>query len=427
MRRAVITGFGIISPIGNGKEAFFRGLMEGKSGIDMITLFDASTFPVRIAGEVKDFDTEHIRQCYPETRHIIDRKVLLGLAAVEEAIADAGLTREIMQISNAGINFGVCLEVLDVKGMARILQTSKGEWHGFYSAYLKQEENLQTPLDTVNRLIINRYGITGPDFVNCSACAASTQTIGHSLALIRRGEVNMMVCGGYDSMIHPLGVGGFALLGALSANNELRGKACRPFDALRDGAVLGEGAAMLVLEELQHAQRRNAKIYCEVAGFGSSLDAYKVTDPDQEGEGATLAMKMALRSAHISPAAIDYINAHGTSTPKNDEVETHAIKHVFDERAYKIPVSSTKSMTGHLIAAAGAVECGACLLAFQKHIIPPTINYEHPDYYCDLDYVPNTARSWNGKYILKNSFGFGGQNACLVLGTGDWGIGNGEV
>lgn len=216
-------------------------------------------------------------------------------------------------------------------------------------------------------------------------------------------------------MLNPLGIGGFGLLGALTTRNELKGKACRPFERQRSGAVLGEGAGIVVLEELEHAKKRRAKIYCEMVGFGSSLDAYKPTDPDPDGLGAMTAIKGALNSAGITPEEIDYVNAHGTSTPKNDEVETKVLKNVFGKRAYKIPVSSTKSMIGHLIAAAGAVEIIACLLGFEKNIIPPTINYIQPDSYCDLDYVPNKSRKWSGEYILKNSFGFGGQNACIIL------------
>ena len=415
MRRVVITGFDVVSPIGTGKQDFFNALIQGKSGIDTITLFDISQFPVQIAGEVKNINTTWITEYYPELHFIIDRKVSLGLMALEGALQDAGLTRAELEGKPVGLNLGVCLEVLKIEEIMGASAHNKIDLGKFTASYLGSRINLQTPLDTINRLFIQKYRITGPDFVNCSACAASTQAIGHSFNLIKRQELDIMICGGADSMLHPLGVGGFALLGALSTRNELRGKACRPFDAERDGAVLGEGAGIFVLEELTHAKKRNAKIYCEIIGFGSSLDAYKVTDPDPTGEGASMAITMALRSAGIPPEYIDYINAHGTSTPKNDEVETKAIKNIFNKRAYSIPVSSTKSIIGHLIAAAGAVESCACMLAFEKNIIPPTINYENPDPYCDLDYVPNTARTWHGNYILKNSFGFGGQNACLIF------------
>lgn len=415
MRRIVITGLGVTAPIGTRKEIFFNALVQGVSGIDYITLFDAAMLPVRIAGEVKNIDKAYIENSYPETRGIIDRKVLLGLTAFDEALVNSRLTGSDLENKNTGINFGVCLEVLKIDELPGAISNNKILLSKFTSEFLRNEINLQTPLDTTNRIIINKYKINGPDFVNCSACAASTQAIGHSFSIIKRGEAEIMICGGFDSMIHPLGVGGFSLLGALSTRNELRGRACQPFDAQRDGAVLGEGAAIFVLEELSHAQKRHAKIYCEVAGFGSSLDAYKVTDPDPDGEGAAMAMRMALHSASIHPEKIDYINAHGTSTPKNDEVETKAIKNVFGHKAYTIPISSTKSMIGHLIAASGAVESCACICAFERNTIPPTINYEKPDAYCDLDYVPNEARKWNGHYILKNSFGFGGQNACLIF------------
>ncbi|MCK5057574.1 MAG: beta-ketoacyl-[acyl-carrier-protein] synthase family protein [Candidatus Aminicenantes bacterium] len=415
MRRVVVTGCGVVSPIGSGKKNFFNSLEQGKSGIDEITLFDAAAFPVRIAGEVKDLDSDGILGIYPEACGISDRKVFLGLSAFSEAIADSQIGEETLKNGRTGINSGVCLEVLPLEEFHKSSGNLKERLKDIYSDLLKRGTNLQTPLDTTNKFIIEKYKISGPGYVNCSACAASAQAIGHSCQVIKRGNAEVFICGGFDSMINPLGIGGFSLLGALSTKNELKGAACRPFDVRRDGAVIGEGAGALVIEELDHALKRSAKIYCEILGFGSSLDAYKPTDPDPEGDGAAAAIGMALRSARLSPDKIDYINAHGTSTPKNDEIETKAVKKVFGSKAYQIPVSSTKSMIGHLIAASGGVEFIACLLGFERNLIPPTINYDKKDPYCDLDYVANRSREWQGEYILSNSFGFGGQNACLIL------------
>ncbi len=415
MRRVVVTGCGVVSSIGTGKENFFNSLEKGNPGIDKITLFDAATFPVRIAGEVKDLDLNGILEIYPGAKNISDRKVFLGLSAYSEAIADSRVGEELLRGGRIGINSGVSLEVLPIEEFHKSSDSLKERLKEIYKDLLKREKNLQTPLDTTNRIVIEKYKIAGPGFVNCSACAASAQAIGHSCQVIKRGDADAFVCGGFDSMINPLGIGGFSLLGALSTRNELKGAACRPFDARRDGAVIGEGAGVLVIEELDHAQKRGAKIYCEIVGYGSSLDAYKPTDPDPGGDGAAAAMEMALQSAKLSPGKIDYINAHGTSTPKNDEIETKAIKKIFGKKAFQIPISSTKSMIGHLIAASGAVEFIASLLGFERNLIPPTINYEKKDPYCDLDYVPGKSRAWEGEYILSNSFGFGGQNACLIL------------
>jgi 3-oxoacyl-[acyl-carrier-protein] synthase II len=422
MKRVVVTGCGVVSPIGSGKNKFFNSLAQGKSGVDTITLFDATTFPVRIAGEVKDLDYGRVLETYPSAKSIIDRKVFLGLSAIREALEDSQVGEEILKRERVGINFGVSLEVLPIEEFFKSSESLNDGSHNIYSNLIKNKKSLQTPLDATNRIVIEKHKISGPDFVNCSACAASAQALGHSFQMVKRGDAHVFICGGFDSMLNPLGIGGFSLLGALSTKNELKGAACRPFDAKRDGAVLGEGAGIVVIEELEHALKREAEIYCEIVGFGSSLDAYKPTDPDPEGEGAAAAISMALQSAQLSPDRIDYINAHGTSTPKNDEIETKAIKNVFGSRAYKIPVSSTKSMIGHLIAASGVVEFIACLLGFEKNLIPPTINYDKKDPYCDLDYVPNQSREWQGEYILSNSFGFGGQNACLIMKR--WSDGN---
>jgi 3-oxoacyl-[acyl-carrier-protein] synthase II len=415
IRRVVVTGIGAVTSIGIGTHDFFDALAAGVSGAGKISLFDASSFPVSIAAEVKNFDLRAVGDRYPESRTISDRKVMFGLAAFDEAVHSAGLSPGTLSGERTSLNLGVSLEVFSIDEIAGSVVNRHLDFAGFYKDACTNHCRMQIPLDTTNTILVRRHRMAGMNSVNCSACAASAQSIGHSFRQIRRNDVDIAVCGGMDSMINPLGVGGFGLLGALSTSNELGAHACRPFDAKRNGTVLGEGAGILVLEELQHALRRSAKIYGEVVGYGSSLDAYKPTDPDPEGAGAALAMTAALRSAELGPEAIQYINAHGTSTPKNDEIETTAIKNVFGERAYAIPVSSTKSMVGHCIAASGAIECIASLSAFERNLLPPTINYSTKDFYCDLDYVPNTARAWGGDYIQTNSFGFGGQNASLIL------------
>lgn len=414
MRRAVISGVGIVSPIGTGKEKFFNSILNGISGISKLDLFDASTFPVRIAGEVKDLDYDDVFNKYPGTEMLKDRKVLFGLSAFEEVIKDSALCRSELTNQRTGLDLGLALEVFPIEEFGHYALRNKFDFQHFLNIVKLKKLQIQTPLDTTSNLIIRKHGISGPSYTNCSACAASSQAIGHALDLIRRDELDVIFAGGLDSMLNPLGIGGFSLLGALSQRNDSPETASRPFDAMRDGAVLGEGAGILVIEEMNHALNRGAKIYCELAGFGSSLDAYKPTDPEPDGKGAVKAMQDAIQSAGITADEIQYINAHGTSTPKNDEVETTAIKKIFCEKAYTIPVSSVKSMTGHLIAASGAVELIACLTGFSGYI-PPTINYNKPDVFCDLDYVPNHAREWDGNYILKNSFGFGGQNASIIL------------
>ncbi len=406
MKRVVITGMGLLSPIGNNKQEFFDSLAVGKNGINHIANFDAGSFPVRIAGEVKSFDFAGQSKQFSELAGIKDRKVLIGFKAAFDSIADTRLNQT--EISTLGLDLGVSLESVQIEDIAAVAS--------MYEKARQDSPVIQTPLDTLNSLLIKRYHIKGPAFLNCSACTASTQAIGHAFQKIRAGDIKVMLAGGFDSMINPLGIGGFALLGALSNLNDTPDKACCPFDRKRSGAVLGEGAAMYVLEELEHALSRGAHIYAEILGYGSSMDAYKATDPHPDGLGAANSMLRALADAKLMPQDIHYINAHGTSTPKNDIAETRAIKQVFGSYAYQLPISSTKSMTGHLIAASGAVELGACIFAFTENKIPPTINFQDPDPECDLNYTPNQAVPWSGRHILSNSFGFGGQNATLILG-----------
>lgn len=398
MKRVVVSGIGVVSPIGSRREEFFNNLSLGINGIGPITLFDAGTFPVKMAGEVKELDAVKLCRENPVLDQIKDRKVLLGFMAAADALEDAETNSD--DCSKMGLNLGVSLESVNIGDVADLLVHRTGA-------------RIQTPLDTLNRMLIRRYRLGGPGFINCSACVASTQAVGHSFQKIRAGEAVMFLAGGFDSMINPLGIGGFSLLGALSTRNE--NNACRPFDKEREGAVLGEGAAMLVLEEREHALARGARIYCEISGYAATMDSFKVTDPHPGGAGAAAAMEMAVKDAGISADAIGHINAHGTSTWKNDLVETIAIKKVFGPRAYEIPISSVKSMTGHLIGAAGALETCAAIYTLTRNSIPPTINYHTPDPECDLNYTPNKGARWDGEYILKNSFAFGGQNACLIL------------
>jgi 3-oxoacyl-[acyl-carrier-protein] synthase II len=411
LNRVVITGIGVIAPNGSNREAFFNNCIEGVSGIKKIANFDATDFDVKIGGGVTDFNSATIGKKYPALINEKDRKVLLGLQALDEALVDSGLSQEEMSV--LGIHFGLGLEVFNLEDIV----TQDGiDINRFYNKWLNQDKYLiQSPLDKTAKQAINRYGLKGPVYINCSACAAGAQAIGHSFHLVRSGHASIMLAGSLDSMLNPLGVGGFSMLGALTFRNDLGPKACRPFDISRDGTVLGEGSAMFILEELNSALKRNAKIYAEIVGFGSTLDAYKVSDPDPEGEGAYWAMKNAINDAHITLNDINYINAHGTGTPKNDAVETKAIKRLFIEKAYQIPISSTKSMIGHLIAASGAVELAACIIPFTKGFIPPTINLENSDPECDLDYVSDKHRRFEGNYVLSNSFGFGGQNATIIL------------
>jgi 3-oxoacyl-[acyl-carrier-protein] synthase II len=415
MTRVAITGIGVLSPVGNGRHDFWQGLLSGRSGLGPITLFDASEFPVRIGGEVRGFDMPGAVQAFPLAASCRDRKVLLGLVAARGAIADSGLPEA--PFERASLHVGVGLEMLCLEDLTPFAQAEEmGQAIASQLSNRLDGRLLQTPLDTTAEILGDRYGFLGGRFTNCSACAAGAQSVGEAFRLLRRGEVDLALAGATDSMLNPLGLGGFGLLRVLSAENDTPQRACRPFDASRQGTALGEGAAFLVLERLDRALSRGALPYAEILGYGSSMDGFRVSDPEPSGRGAVRSMAAAMADAGLGPQQIDCVSAHGTGTPKNDVVETGAIKEVLGPRAYEVPVHAVKSMTGHMIAASGAVEAAAAALTISQRCVPPTINLDSPDPECDLDYVPANARPFNGNTVLSNSFGFGGQNAALIFG-----------
>ena len=407
MRRVAITGVGMISPVGNDRESCWNALSAGVSGIGRITRFDASGFDVQLAGEVKG--SLPLPESVSKTaRH--DPKVGFACAACEEAMRHAGVAglgpRSLLHVATS-------LETFD---LGKLIHNGKPDFRAVVARSLEAAATpLQFPLDAAANLIIERYGRPGQSLTNCSACAAGAQAIGHAFHAIRSGRFDMALCGGFDSMINPLGVGGFQLLGALTTRNELGPLACRPFDSQRSGTVLGEGAAMVVLEPLETAQTAGKTILAEICGYGSSLDAHSVSAPDPDGNGAERAMRAALADAGIPPAEIAHINAHGTGTVLNDAIEAKAVRRVFADTWQRIPVSATKSMTGHLIAAAGALEVGACLLAIVRGALPPNPALKRAGPDCELNHVTEPGRVFAGGHVLSNSFGFGGQNATLVL------------
>ena len=406
-RRVVITGIGLLSPLGIGAQKNWQGLVEGKSGIGLISRFDASSYPTRIAGEVKNFDPlEFIDK--KEVRKM-DLFIQFALAAAHLAVEDSSLELGALEGDRCGVYIGSGIGgISSIEENHRIL-LSKGPDRVspfFLIASIINEAAGQVSI---------RYRAKGPNSATATACSTSTHAIGDSFRIIARGDADLMLAGGSEAPISPLGVAGFCAMRALSTRNEEPQKASRPFDAKRDGFVMGEGAGILVLEELGMALKRGAKIYAEIIGYGMSGDAYHVTAPSVDGGGAMSAMQRALEDAGISPQEVSYINAHGTSTPYNDKIETLAVKGVFGEHAYRIGINSTKSMIGHLLGAAGAAEAIISALALKNQIMPPTINYEYPDPECDLDYVPNKARSAEIVYALSNSFGFGGTNGTLLL------------
>ena len=413
MNRVLITGLGVASPVGIGVEPFWSSLMAGRSGIGPITHFDASNLPVRIGGEVDSLDARETNAIFPGSTGQRDRKILLGLHSAKQAVDDAALSPDLLYRAN--LHLAVGLEMLaleDLTPYAKASDITQALAEGVTSSMAL---NLQTPLDTLADILGQQWGLLGGRWVNCSACAAGSQVIGDAFHYLRDGGGEIALVGAADSMLNPLGLGGFSLLRVLAKDNDSPQTACRPFDANRSGAVLGEGSAFMVLETESSARARGAEAYAEVLGYGSSMDAYRASDPSPDGAGALLSMSKALTDANLTPSDIDAINAHGTGTSKNDEVETTAIKAVLGSRAREIPVHAVKSMTGHLIAASGAVEGVASALTLSRRRIPPTINLTTPDPQCDLDYVPEGSREFNGRTVMSNSFGFGGQNATLIF------------
>jgi len=398
---------GVVSPIGIGVKDFGQALFEGKNGVSKITYFDASSYRSQIGGEVKDFEPR--RYLSPKEIRRLDRFTQLGMAAAEEAIKQAGIPQQEEDLSRIGVLVGSGVGGLYTIEREEAVLLEKGP---------QKVSPFLVPMlitDITPAHIAIKYGFSGPNFSISTACATGNHSIGEAFKIIQRGDAGAMVAGGTEAAITPLGLAGFCSMRALSTRNDEPEKASRPFDKERDGFVIGEGAGVVVLEELERAKKRKASIWGEIVGFGMSGDAYHITQPILNGRGLREAMNKALKDAEISPQEVDYINAHGTSTPFNDKVETQAIKDLFGRDAYRIPVSSTKSMTGHLLGAAGGVEIIASLLAFKEKIIPPTINYENPDPECDLDYVPNKAREAKIKVVMSNSMGFGGHNAVLVI------------
>ena len=405
--RVVITGLGAVTPVGNTAEEFWASLTQGKSGIGPITRFDTAGFPTRIAGEVKGFDA--LKYVDKKDDRKLDLYLKYALACAVMAVEDAGLdpTKE------DGNRFGV-LVGSGIGGISTLLDSHK--------VLLDKGPDRVSPffipmliINMASGLISMRFGARGPNSSVVTACATGNHAIGDAMRIIQRGEADVMIAGGAEAIIIPLTIAGFCQMKAMSTRNDEPTRASRPFDADRDGFVCGEGGGLVVLETLEHALRRDARIYAEVVGYGMTGDAHHMTAPDPEGDGAARAMAAALRDAALDPSAVGYINAHGTSTPYNDKFESIAIKRVFGEHAKRLPVSSTKSMTGHLLGAAGGIEAIATTLALHHGILPPTINYEKPDPDCDLDYVPNQARKQDVEVALSNAFGFGGTNATLAF------------
>jgi 3-oxoacyl-[acyl-carrier-protein] synthase II len=413
----VVTGLGVVSSVGVGHPDFWSSLVSGRSGEGPITAFDASGFPVRIAAEVKSKD---VLRYWPEPVDPLtaaERRTRFGLAAAALALHDAGLAPHDPRLRRGAVVVGAGLGIICLEDVVSFLHQGSVD----LAAFGKQLERIepasmlrQAP-DLVGSLCASGLGVQGPNLTVTSACAAGTQAVGLAFRMLADGRADIALCGAADSMINPVGLAGFVLIGAASKQNR-PGHTSRPFDRARTGLVLGEGAGMVVLETMASARRRDAHIYAEVLGYGTTLDAYHLTDPHPAGAGAASAMRHAVREAGLRPADIHHVNAHGTSTALNDKTETKAIKTVFGEHAARIPICANKSMIGHLVAASGAAEFVCTVLTVHNQVIPPTINYQHPDPECDLDYVPNTARRAEIGFALSNSFGFGGQNASIVVG-----------
>jgi 3-oxoacyl-[acyl-carrier-protein] synthase II len=409
MKRVAVTGLGAVTPVGNDAPSTWRAVLAGESGIDFIRSFDANGYPVRIAAEVTDFDPTTVAS--PKEVRKLDRNVLLALAAAKEAMADAGLNG--FDPARVGVVFGSAIggflgimeqsEVLRERGPTRVSPN-------FLPNVL---------VDSASGQLAISLGLRGPNYAVVSACATGSHTVGEGAELIRRGGADAVLAGGTEACMHPLILAGFTAMRGLVAEDEHPPRASRPFDATRAGFVMGEGAAVLVLEELEAARARGAAIYAEILGYGASNDAYHMAAPDPESVGVAEMMRAALERANVAPERVGYINAHGTSTPLGDLAETKAIKDVFGDHAYDLAVSSTKSMMGHCFGAAGAIEAMMCVLAVRDGVLPPTINYEHPDPECDLDYVPNEPRRAQVDVALSNAMGLGGHNGCVLVGRVD--------
>jgi len=403
----VITGIGVVAPLGLNLTSNWEGLIAGKSGIDYITLCDTEGLETKFAGEVKGFEpTDYINR---KDARRMDRFTQLAVAASLEAVKHSGIEISSANEDNIGIVIGS-----GIGGLTTLYEQTK--------ILLERGADRLSPFmapmmiaDMAAAQVSITLGVKGPNLCTTSACSSSSDAIGVACELIKRGDAQAAICGGSEAIINPLGIGAFNALKAISTRNEAPQQASRPFDAERDGFVIGEGACILILEDLDYARKRGANILAEIIAYGASADAFHITQPDEDGAGAAKAMQMALNRAGLAPTEIDYINAHGTSTPLNDKTETMAIKSVFGDYAYRVPISSTKSMVGHLIGTAGAFESAVCILTIQHGIIPPTINLTHPDPECDLDYVPNVARKAKVNTALTNSFGFGGHNSVLIF------------
>lgn len=406
-RRVVVTGLGLVTPLGIGVAPSWEALLEGRSGIGMIKTFDSSDLPVHIAGEVKEFDP--LQYIEPKEVKKMDRFIHFAVAASAMALEDSGFAVTEDNAHRVGVIIGS-----GIGGLPAI--------EHYHKIYLEKGYRRITPF-FIPMLIINlasgqvsiKFGAKGPNSAVATACATGSHAVGDAYKVIQRGDADVMIAGGAESVITPMAIGGFAVMKALSTRNDAPEQASRPFDTGRDGFVMGEGAGIAVLESLESAQKRKAKIYAEIVGYGMTSDAYHITSPAPEGEGAAACMALTLKDAGVSPEVVNYINAHGTSTKYGDELETAAIKTVFGDHAYKLSVSSTKSMTGHLLGAAGGVETVIAVLSVLNNVIPPTINLDDPDPECDLDYVPHKPRFTDVEYALSNSFGFGGTNACLLF------------
>jgi 3-oxoacyl-[acyl-carrier-protein] synthase II len=406
-RRVAVTGIGVVTPLGNDLETFWKNIISGQCGIDKIASFDASPYATQIAGEVKNFDPS---PAFPSPKEIrrADRFSQFGVYAAWQALKDSGLDLQKENRDEIGAIVGSGIGGLETTAEQHQILLDRGP--GRLSPFM-------IPMlisNMASGLISMFFDLRGPNFATCSACATANHALGEAWRAIKMDDAQVMFAGGAEATVVPIGIGGFCAMKAMSTRNDDPKHASRPFDKERDGFVMGEGSGILVLEEMERAKKRGAKIYCEVVGYGNTADAYHLTSPSPEGEGAARCMKMALRNGGLKLEEVNYINAHGTSTPQGDVCETQAIKTVFGERAKKIAVSSTKGATGHMLGAAGSVEMAVCSLALFHGIAPPTINYQVPDPECDLDYVPNTARELNITAVINNSFGFGGHNASIA-------------